>query len=243
VKLALNMTADDRGMYNALPAVEDAHQRLKQQLSFSRFLSEFAELANEHSLLNRVGAFLLHRHFELGNGEIMLERFDSSSHGAPAYVSTASHPKAGEAAAVPSRWYLYESGDFRALEYSQDPGAAMALEPVGKKEFLDGYAGLLAKHRIEGTIGLSSTDRALLPWTPGRSYREQSAGNESVVQLVEVPEVESRSDVVQTTWVPTPMLACHPQSVCRTWCLNQGAGQPHLHQHAREGAGHRSTGL
>lgn len=124
-------------LYNDLPQVED------QTPIPDAVLSNLGKLFMSYDMQDRLGVSLLHRHFDLDAGEVMVHKGLRCS---PKNLSNKVNNLAG------ASFYL-SGGYFRAFEYDTD-------EPLELEErFLSDVASYLASNGLAGHVVLSKLDR------------------------------------------------------------------------------------
>lgn len=215
----------EREHYNRLGPVEDSYERLQERHEFVEFLAQFAELAHDNGLQGEAGAFLLHRHFTAGEGQVLLEEPATLADGQPALITRATPSRGADMQAV--RWRLGADGVFHALEFSGDVGAADAAKRLGEQgAFIDGYATLVRQFELQDLIGLSVADRHYLVPSDQEWLIEKTDDETSVVTLE--PATQDDQGFIPTCWVPTiemycsPMNRCDPIVSCQRRCSYQG---------------------
>ena len=68
-------TVSHSKIYNKLLYIEDSDRKLKQFPHFEKFLKASEEVVCRYDLAEHVGLRLIHRHFDLQEGQIMIENF------------------------------------------------------------------------------------------------------------------------------------------------------------------------
>lgn len=220
--------------YNTLLDVEDASEALHAHPNFEEFLRTFAPLTAVFDMQDVVGANLLHRHFTLDEGQLMVESFESWE-GQPALVS---RPSDGGGVRTPSTWRLDPHGSLEPLEYSRDPGVSRATLEVSP-EFIADYASLLSRLELQPLLGLTVLQRDSLAPSAGQQYHEDTFEGASVV--VAVPNDEAGVDAITTVWAAGEFMGCTVYNTCHTRNSCHYANEQHRHVlgHTTERGHHR----
>jgi hypothetical protein len=184
--------------YNRLGDVEEADAVRHAHQDFDDFLKDFARLAWAHGLMSSVGVVLLHRHFNVCDGQVMLETFEPTETGRPALVSRArSHCADG----VPVRWQ-WTGTRFFPLEYSTDPGAKRNFRALDEApRFLPQCAKLLKTYGMDDLLGVALPERDGVKPREGEIYTERNTDVASVV-TAEAKDAELEAGAIITTWAP-----------------------------------------
>ncbi len=222
--LTTAFTEIDRGSYNGLGDVEDAFARLQRHARFGGFLAEFGELVSRHDLCKEVGAFLLHRHFAAGAGEILLELPLQLETGEPALV-TAVTPARDVPDYTAYRWRLNEDGAFRPLEYTTDAAAPQTASVLSATPlFVEEYAELLHRYALANLIGLCIPDKAYLTPATDEWLVEVTEANASVI-TAERKDVEEVG-LIPTVWTVSRDARANCANRCREsyFCRDTGRG-------------------
>src|SRR5438067_1491030 len=119
--LTLNLFKWDFMEYNVLPEVEIANNNLQKQSAFTKFLDDMYTFTKEHSI--ELGVRLVHRHLQVDEGKIMIEKFQFDQN-SPSYITSADFPTDQ---AYPASWLLKDDGSLLVFEYSTD---ACSLEKL-----------------------------------------------------------------------------------------------------------------
>jgi hypothetical protein len=229
--LVAEFTAADRELYNALPDVQFASERLRQAVGFPEFLRDFGGLASNYNLCHRIGVVLLHRHFTLMPERIMMESPLVGSDGRLELVTRAmSTSEIGEA--LPVRWAIsVGEGIWRPLEYSLDKTAVRATTALlDREDVVNDYARLLDVYSFQDYLGLCITERSISENDEDEVLVEKTSEVASIVRLEARAGVDF-TRVLTTVWSPCGDQHCLPTSYCEWYCW--AAGNDH-------GRGHRS---
>jgi hypothetical protein len=220
--------------YNALDGVEDANAQLSERGSLTTFLADFELLAMAHGVTDEFGAFLLHRHFDVNDGQMILERPEVSEDGEHALVAA---PRPNQSTdSLPTRWMLTSSEgerNFVPIEFSTDTGAVTgAAQLVDAPSFVDEFATLITDHGLDDLLGLCVVSREHLEPADEESWWVEESTHESSVVVVR-PRSDARADDIETVWIPVPVAGCGMK--CRTLCKVEpkvGGGTIHVATHA-----------
>ena len=111
------------GQYNSLPAVESNNELLSEHPQFQPFLKEAGEIVTSHGLEADIGLRLIHRHYPLGENQVMAEKYEIVD-GVPSLV-TSPHDltEARELETKPASWIFSKNAPHSAslFETSSDP--------------------------------------------------------------------------------------------------------------------------
>mmetsp|Transcript_71439 Transcript_71439/g.83105 ORF Transcript_71439/g.83105 Transcript_71439/m.83105 type:complete len:242 (+) Transcript_71439:24-749(+) len=199
--------------HNSLPSVEEAEKELIASAAMEDFLEASKKIIVKHQLEKAVGLRLIHKHFSVEAGEIMMEEF--LVHGEePALVT---HPvdteKAKSAGALPASWILSENGNFEVFETSTDPAIKRNIDLINR-EFLKEMGELLRERKMFGMLALAILRRDALGVSSGQAYLEKTYPKQSIVKLRERSELSKH---IRTSWSfssEVDTLACEPDAFC-----------------------------
>jgi|GEM_PF-4769976 len=233
-------TENDRLSYNELGEVEATYSMVREHQEFDDFLVEFASLAYEHGLTEKVGAFLLHRHFMAEPEKVLVEVPQQVEGGRIALVTS---PRAVVSSDdyTSFRWRLSSGSEFTPLEFTADPAAARVLNKLAQlPEFIDGYSEMLRKYGLEDLLGLCITDKESLKPTRNEWLVEYNRPDASVVIIERMDKDESQG-LIPTVWVASVREDargyCRPAGICQGTCRIVGSGS-HTYEHRRVNQGH-----
>lgn len=157
INLPHELACDGFKLYNSLPEVELANLKLQESGSFKQFLTEAQEFAQHYNLEDSMGVRLIHRHTDINDNEIMIEKHENFE-GQDALV-TRPQSNIFENKATPASW-IFDGEHYYVFEYSYDAHVLKAFERVRKSsDFLDAFASLLKKYDYQSLIALAVTDR------------------------------------------------------------------------------------
>lgn len=239
--MALLETAPDRfdeRMYAQLPSVEQAHRSIHQRWDrFESFAQDASRALSGSGIEHDIGVCLLHRHFAMGPGELMVEEFKHVDEGRALVTCPRSRPK--DLSIAPSRWAL-ATGDsplaFAPLEFSSDPAVARICRRLEHRPaVIESLGALLRQHGLDDVLGLAILRRDGLWAGRHEIYVEDTHQDASVVTVRHHSEVNDAS-LVGTGWMlkagtATANVACF--IYCYTWCIAREGyhEQPHTREH------------
>lgn len=205
--------------YNALASVESSHRRrLEEEARFERLHSEACNLVRGTRLADDLGLFLLHRHWQCSDGNIMCE--SSGTWRDRAALITRSVHMTGEE--YPTRWMVAESGDVYALEFSDDPVARPAV--AGMVQHLALICDLMRTLHDSGLgdiIGISVLRHDFLNGSEeGERLIEENFDGLSVV-VVRKPTPDEEGVLIPTTWFLQTPAGCKPACKCQPYSINE----------------------
>jgi hypothetical protein len=227
----------DGQMYAQLPSVEQAHRALQQRWArFESFAQDASRALSGSGIEHDIGVCLLHRHFAIGPGELMVEEFKQVDEGRA--LVTAPQPLPQNQAVAPSRWAWVASDApaFVPLEFSSDPAVARICRRLATRPAVLACLGtLLKQHGLDDILGLSVLRRDGLWAGRHQIYVEDTRQDASVVTVRDHREVNDVS-LVGTGWMlkagtTTANVACF--IYCYTWCIAREGHheQPHTREH------------
>lgn len=151
-------------VYNSLPDLNSATTKFQSKTKdFGSFVASAVQLLKESAFPDgALGAFLLHRHWQLEVGMMMVERPRMLMSGRIGLVTHQQEMAAALASGVsPSRWASDEKGeDLVSLEFSSDPfvGEIAALL-CDNRELRKRLVALIHGHGLHTTIGYMAIPR------------------------------------------------------------------------------------
>jgi hypothetical protein len=146
----LRLDSYDPDTFAALPELASAGARFRVLGAEALVNSEFRSLFLEHKMDRTYGLMLLHRHFDLSNGERLIEYQGTSV----SWQHDELYKKV-----VPSTWLICNDGAIRPSEFTYAPHCAVEdADPDPKSpekaRFLQAFQSLLQKHNAAGLFGL-----------------------------------------------------------------------------------------
>lgn len=155
--LPYEFTCDGFKFYNSLPEVELADLKLQESNSFEQFLAEAQELAQHYNFEDSMGVRLIHRHTDINDDEIMVEKHENFE-GKDALV-TRPQSKIYQSQAAPASW-IFDGEQYRVFEYSYDAHVSKAFERIrNSPDFLNEFSSLLKKYNYQNLLALAIIDR------------------------------------------------------------------------------------
>jgi hypothetical protein len=201
--------------YNASSFVVPADKQRQAQPHFDEFLSKAKEAVQDSGLEDVLGFRLIHRHFPLADGCVMVE--EVGEHKGDLALITSAQPigDAKEKNARAASWAI-SGGDLVPFEFSRDPAVEAGLELVmAQTGIIDSLKALIEHYKFEDLLALSILKREGLGSNPEEiPYGETSFGGKSVVTL-RYPDSER---IITTAWTlgEEKKHGCHPY--CTYWC-------------------------
>jgi hypothetical protein len=187
-------------IYNSLISVEEADEKAHQSGVLSLFLEEATHIFHKHNMQNRFGVALLHKHYECGENQHMIQ-YEEIIKDESALVTRPVHAAPQQEGAVPVIWSLIE-GKYHPLEYSTD-SLACELYRSGDipQAFLEEFSDLLRFSPIGCQIGLAVVNRKLHENAPGAfgALEFSDLMDQSSVVLMRNRD-EYRDRTIRTAW-------------------------------------------
>lgn len=190
--------------YNKLPNLDAATTTLtSNKQAFDAFVRDAttalatAELAN-----GQLAALLLHRHWKIGRGRMMVERPRVLQSGKIALITSAEDAlSACRSGAMPSRWAApSEKQPIVPLEFSVDPFVHEIYQVLcANRALLKKLATLLRKYNLHKTIGYMIVPRKSLSTQVYADFVETNADGLSIVTGEYLSRSQKRSSI-QTGW-------------------------------------------
>ena len=215
VNLPHKFSCDGFKLYNSLPEVELADQKLQESHSFDQFLAEAQELAQCYNLEEWMGVRLIHGHTDINDNEIMVEKHENFE-GKDALV-TRPQSKIHENEATPASW-IFDGEQYRVFEYSDDYVPKVFEIVRNSPNFLSKFSSLLKKYDYQNLIALAITDREWYQNYVGKhSFLERSYDEPTFASvIVSADELENENSIT-TGWsfkVDPITLSCKSISKC-----------------------------
>lgn len=217
INLPREFSSDGFKLYNTLPEVEIANEKLQKSRSFEQFLVEARELAQEHNLEESMGIRLIHRHTDITDNEIMVEKHENFK-GQDALV-TRPASKISETEAAPASW-IFDGEQYHVFEYSYDAHVPKVVEAVkNSPDFLNKFASLLKKYSYQNLIALAITDREWFQNYVGKnSFLEQSYNEPTFASVVTADELEDANSITTAWSFKIDPITCHCAMI--TTCIS-----------------------
>lgn len=220
-------------LYNGLADVVEADRHLTAS-GRTAVLDDLMDVIRAHEVQNFAGIRLLHRHCDIGVGEIMVEQ-DFEEDGTPALATRPEAFTDLRRRVVPNS-YRISGGQLQPLEYSDDPVVHEASDQLlARQGFLADFAATLHRHSMTDTLGLMIAPRSFYqkPVPAGRPVLVESSYDDirwNVVRYHASDEFDP-DKLLQTAWVvPDSLLAASCPSLCSMKCkLGHNMEHEHLH--------------
>jgi hypothetical protein len=221
----------DVAIYNALPKLDAATAALaKLKTQFDKFVKEACGLLADTALKNgELGAFLLHRHWNLQAGRLMVERPRVLQSGRVALVTAATDsPSAIASGVMPSRWAAPDARQAMVpLEFSSDPFVLEVNGVLAKLPRLPtSLVKILHQHKLQNTIGFMVIPRKSLDL---RDFEDLVETNDEDISIV-VGERLSPLDKLNRIKTGWPLSWTRTGSVWRCCYCSHGPGHTCKHK-------------
>jgi hypothetical protein len=190
--------------YNSLPSVDTADEELRSATAFDDFLETTRKIIFKHKLENYVGLRLIHKHFSVKAGEVMMEEFQIHK-GKPALVTRPVEvEEARSLCSLPASWILSGDGNFHVFETSTDPAIQGVIDKISE-EFLKEISSLLQESKMQKLMSVAVLKRDTLIGSDDQAYLEESfleegVKEESVVKICAQSELPELTNMVKTVW-------------------------------------------
>ncbi len=215
--------------YNKLPGILAAHAAITPlQEALDRLVERGSE-ACESTLFSggQVGAFLLHKHWEIQQNQCMIEYSGVHPSGKPALVTWAQE-FSGSSALAPSRFRVDpRQHALVALEFSSDPIAVQVwLDLAAHPSFLENICDIVESSGLADKIGFATFDRASISLAEGEDIIEENWSQKSVLSAGILDQSNDKV-FVQTGWAFVSKIA----SSCIRYCMSVGGSHCSHHHH------------
>jgi hypothetical protein len=217
----------DVNTYNRLPQLETATAKLQRaQGPFDEFIREASKRVTRSKVTDgQLGAFLLHRHWKLAKGEMMVERPRVLESGKIALVTSSTDgARARRSGVQPSRWAAPSVGrPMVALEFSADPFVIeINQKVVSDPQLLRDLAQIVGAYKLQGTVGFMVIPRKSLRTERYPDFVETNVDGMSIV-TGERLSAEAKQDIIMTGW---PLASSRRGTVFACcYCSHPGGGQ------------------
>jgi hypothetical protein len=216
--------------YNGLPSLEKANGQLQTIKGRFRVFLRNAISVVENSRLARgqLGAFLLHRHWNLQPGHVMVERPRLLSSGKVAMITAAIDAKrADESKKAPCRWMVSPGArTFMALEESTDPSVIQIAGRLQRDSALmRALCDVVLDHGLQEMIGYMVIPRKSLVSQPVGDYLETNLDGLSIVTR-EILSSDEKAASIKTGW---PLARERTGSVWACCYCSHGGGHSCTH--------------
>ena len=221
--------------YNGLPGIMEADAAIKGVRGpLDRLIDHGSKACRSTPFAHgEIGAFLLHKHWEVQDGECMIERPASHPSGKPALITSAQR-FAGPSTVAPSRFKVDpQRRQLLPLEFSSDQAVVQVWRAlVAHPTFLESVCCLIGDSGLADQIGLATFARAAVPVVEGEDMLEENWNQTSVLSAQVLHDEEGRV-VVPTGWsFVSDSEADLMASSCIAYCMSAG-GSHCSHHYAR----------
>lgn len=188
--------------YNSLPPIEKADEDIKSKTFFQAFLNRAGEIIRSHKLEDYVGVRLIHRHFSLNAGQVMVEKFEQID-SVPSLVTSAEDISlAREKGAVPSGWIFSKSNPV-VFEFSTDLAVKDGLALIQNSlNFLREMREVIEEFKLEELMAVGVLKKQSVVAEGDQIYWERNYYNSnlSIVQLSDPFEPVKTETMFWTAW-------------------------------------------
>lgn len=223
------MPAIASSRYNELEDVIVASQRLvRTGNTFEEYFSVLSRSAHELGAPDGLGVLLVHRHWRLEPGGMMVER-RGSFRDRPALITAPEGQPATLCA--PIRWVV-DGEALVGMEYSDDPDAVAVSTALARhSRFIQTFIDITRGFGMADLCGLAVTRRTHLRCRDREFYLEFNGNNCSVVVATSL--TMKGNDAIDTVWpFPTgPVAGCTSRcrQTHRTRCVRSGDQHRQVH--------------
>ncbi|RHZ72137.1 hypothetical protein Glove_245g10 [Diversispora epigaea] len=167
--------------YNTLLKVNVASNILHQHSNFVEFLEKIYSLTKIHSI--ELGVRLIHRHMQVDEGKVMIEKFQFHQN-SPAFITSADSPTAQ---AFPASWLLENDDKISVFEYSTDVLVKHVLEKlIEDPSIFVNICDLIREYHFENLLAPCITARTSL------KHFEKKDG------FLEITDFETNASIVKS---------------------------------------------
>ncbi|MBK4723564.1 hypothetical protein JJL56_32505 [Azospirillum sp. YIM DDC1] len=220
----------DHHSFNNLPEIEDSHTKIVKGGFLDHALNTTGTLFIRHGLYENWGISLLHKHWEVCNGEVPVQRVVVSDKGVE-YVTRPEMLFSGDKLS-PNTIKVESPRRTILIEYSEDPDVIMANNILaGSPDFIIEFCVLISENGFNDIFALST----IKPQSLGKEFVEMNyIGRISIVMERNAKDL-NRNSLIETTWRFKPKeatLGC--ERLCQRRCVDSGNGhrfQDHLAMH------------
>lgn len=217
--------------YNCLPGIFEADSAIK---SLQRPLDQLIELGSEACSATpfargEVGAFLLHKHWDIREGECMIEHASVYPLSDKPALITSARPLSSRSTVAPSRFKVDTMRqELVALEFSSDQFVLHAWQVIAENpKFLENVCRLICECGLAEQIGFAIFDRTTVKLAEGEQMVEENWKERSVLSA-QVLSDDEKSFVIRTGW---PFFSVSQASSCIAYCMTAGSS-PHCRHHS-----------
>jgi hypothetical protein len=206
--------------YNQLPEVEMNDETRKTNPHAEFFIKDIAEAITKYDLQDYIGLRLIHKHFKIEGGRVMVEDYEEIE-GTPSFVTSAQNIKdAAAMKSIPASWIFTEEGPI-VFETSTDKevpdGVALLLK---HPEFIEEFKYLINSYKLTNIFALAVLRRKPLSQDMQSNdlYLEKNYNKpkgRSVVQLSQDEDINKNS--IKTSWQFRDGLKELRCLVCKPW--------------------------
>lgn len=220
--------------YNGLPGIMEADDAIKPlRRPLDQLVDHGSEVCSSTPFpFGEVGAFLLHKHWEVQEAECMIERPGRHPSGKPALITSARRfPRPYTVA--PSRFKVDpQRRELVALEFSSDEFVVQVWRDLLEHPtFLESVCRLIGDSGMSDQVGFGIFARAAVPVVEDEEMVEESWNQRSVLSA-QVLDDDEEEVVVPTGWAfVSPSEADRMAARCQGYCMGAG-GNPHCRHHA-----------
>jgi hypothetical protein len=178
----INFTKFSPNRYNDLPKAADSSKNLQQHSDFTEFLEKFYSLVKEYSVELEFGLRLIHRHMQVDEGKVMVEKFQFHQD-VPALITSADFPTEET---YPASWLLENNNELSVFEFSNDVQVKHVLEKLAENpSIFMKVCELIREYNLENLLAPSIIAR------DSRKHFEMDYG------FVEITDFESNASIVK----------------------------------------------
>src|SRR5215216_4861776 len=189
--------------YNGLPGIMEADAAIKPLLRpLDQLVDHGSEVCRSTPFARgEVGAFLLHKHWEVQEGECMIERPGCHPSGKPALIASAQRfPRPPTVA--PSRFKVDpQRRALVALEFSSDQFVVQVWRALlAHPPFLESACRLIGDSGLADQVGFAIFARAAVPVVEGEEMVEENWNHRSMLSAQVLVDDDEQTVVVPTGW-------------------------------------------
>lgn len=217
-----------REIYNTMDEVISADKALNK-LNKEGILDELSTIVLRHRLESHFGIRLLHKHNEINDGELMIERPECLVDGRDCLTTMATNAPFSSSDMYPNSWRLVD-GAMEAIEYSVDPlvcGNHISSERVGV--FFEEFGAVLHRLQVETLLGPCVIPRQFHSKKPNGAILVEETDEDRRANIVAFsdPSTYNAVRLIDATWVVKSPGSTEIVAGCGTHCASGGSCVPH----------------
>lgn len=186
--------------YNNLLSVQEADEAIKSSPCFQDLLEKVANITKRYNCESYVGLRLIHKHFQIEEGQIMVEDFQEIEGTSSLVTQAQDWEEALNTKALPSSWIFSEEGEVHTFETSTDPAVKNGIELIeSHPEMMEEINKELQIHKLNKLLAVALLKRDSLKTTDNQMYLEKENLDKTILQVGNRNDSQARQ-AVNTSW-------------------------------------------